>query len=168
MPCFFFSHTSKNRSNLIKKKQSKIFWEGNSTKFPSSLRHIIVYILLVYKRVNMVTQQNTMVSGFRRRTLSFPISAGFKRTPYDTKSYSKPPSPGQTVFVCVGLTISALNMALEDFQLGGRRAAQATASEASRPSACARYSRGSKGLAPWRGLQEDSTPLPMKIWYFAS
>ena len=27
---------------------------------------------------------------------------------------------------------------------------------------------GSRGLAPWRGLQEDSAPLPKKILYFAS
>ena len=41
--------------------------------------------------------------------------------------------------------------------------AEATASEASRPSACARRSRGSRGLAPWMGLQEGSAPLPKKI-----
>ena len=47
----------------------------------------------------MVAQQNTMVSGSgavennKHQTLSFPIYVGFKRTPYDIKSYSKPPPP---------------------------------------------------------------------------
>ena len=54
---------------------------------------IIVYIWLVYKRVN--GQQNTMVSGSgavennKHQALSFPIYVGFKRTPYDTKSYGR-------------------------------------------------------------------------------
>ena len=72
----------------------------------------------------MATQQNTMVSGSgavennKHQTLSFPLYVGFKRTPYDTKSYSKP--PGQTVFVCVGLTISALNIGFGRFtNVGG-------------------------------------------------
>ena len=105
------------------------------------------------------------VENNKHQTLSFPISVGFKKTPYNTKSYSKP--PGQTVFVCVSLTISALNIGFGRFSTWGE-GAQATASEANRPSACARHSRGSRGLAPWRGLQKDSTPLPKKIWYFAS
>ena len=51
----------------------------------------------------------------------------------------------------------------EDFQHGG---AQTTASETSRPSACARRSRGSRGLAPWRGLQGAAPPCVRKfcIW----
>ena len=114
----------------------------------------------------MVTQQNTMVSGSgavennKHQTLSLPIYVGFKRTPYYTKSYSKP--PGQTVFVCVRLTISALNIDFGRFSTLGR-GAQAHARKASRPSACVRHSCGSRGLASWRGLQEDSTPCPRNL-----
>ena len=84
----------------------------------------------------MVTQQNTMVSGSgnvgnnKHQTLSFPIYVGFKRTPHDTKSYSKP--PGQTVFVCVGLTISALNMGFGRFSTWGRGLKQLRAKQADR------------------------------------
>ena len=54
----------------------------------------------------MVTQQNTMVSGSgavennKHQALSFPIYVDFKRTLYDTKSYSKPPGrPSSSVWV---------------------------------------------------------------------
>ena len=104
------------------------------------------------------------VENNKHQTLGFPISVGFKRTPYDTKSYSKPPSR-QAIFVWVSVTISALNIGFGRFSTS---IWFATAREASRPSACARHSLGSRGLAPCRWLQKDSTPLPKKIWYFSS
>ena len=74
----------------------------------------------------MVTQQNTIiwlldsdaVENNKHRTLSFPISVGFKRTPCDTKSYCKP--PGQTLFVYVGLTYKYIrHRRRKIFNLGG-------------------------------------------------
>ena len=62
-----------------------------------------------------------------------------------------------------------VNIGLGRFSTWGG-GAQTTASEASRPSACARRSGGggSRRPAPWRWLQGGSAPLRKNILYFAS
>ena len=50
------------------------------------------------------------------------------------------------------------------FNMGG--GAQSTASEASRPSACARRSQGSRGLAPWQGYVARQCPLAYENFVF--
>ena len=163
----FFSHTSKNRSNLIKKKQSKIFWEGNSTKFPSTLRpglktyHCIHFVGLQAckwsRSKTLWFLDSGAVENNKHQALSFPISVGFKRTPYDTKSYSKP--PGQTVFVCVSLTISALNIG---FGRWGRGLKQLRAKQADRTLARGTH-EGPGGWPPGGGCKRTAPPCLRKF-----
>ena len=83
---------------------------------------------------------------------------------------AKPPKAfvffnAKTTFLKQTYRHKIVNIGLRSFSTLG---AQTTASKASRPSACARRSQGSRGLAPWQGLQGGSAPLLKKILYFAS
>ena len=106
------------------------------------------------------------VENNKHQTLSFPISVGFKRTPYDTKSYSKPPRADR-LRLCELKTISTLNIGFGKFSTWGEEGSSNCERSKQTERLREAFTRV-QGLAPWRGLQKDSTPLPKKIWYFAS
>ena len=86
------------------------------------------------------------VENNKHQTLRFPISVGFKRTPYDTKSYCKP--PGQTLFVYVGLTYKCFKHRLRKI---------ATAKQADR--VLARGIHRDPGAGPLVGVARGQRPL---------
>ena len=95
---------------------------GKALATPLTLRRIVVYILLVYKRVKCSKTlwflDSGAVENTKHRTLSFPISVGFKRTP-TTPNHTASPPPGQTLFVYVSLNYKCIKHRLRKiFNLG--------------------------------------------------
>ena len=118
---FFFSHTSKNRSNLIKKKQSKKILRGEFDLISVHLKtyHCIHFVDLQAckwsRSKTLWFLDSDAVENNKHRTLSVPISVGFKRTPY----YKPCKPPGQTLFVYVGLPYKCIKHRLRKiFNLG--------------------------------------------------
>ena len=98
------------------------------------------------------------VENNKHQTLSFPISLGFKRTPYDTKSY-----PRQTLFVYVGLTYKCIKHSLRKiFNLGGRGIKQLQAKQAAHALAWGIHV-GPEGWPPGGGCKRTAPPCLRKF-----